>query len=316
MLMGLRLGNDPKAALSTTPKRIAELRELVKRGVDEYDPAVVISRASTMANAANLSAVFLDTVISQYEGTRLYDQEILGVLLDDDEDMLWTDRTIALAHRFHDRPHVVPERVNKVVGVDPPTSLTRDECGIVAAALLAAPLPGISLKCAAILADRSLKGSPERWGRAVVDLCREIGTNVVVAERNQGGEMVRSVIQNADDSDTIRVELVWAGDSKRLRAEPASQLYEQQRVIHMDRFVTLEDQQTTWTPGEQDSPDRVDALVHAIAHLLPELNQRPSAIVSPANRRILRGREALERAVTNQDRPATPYTRMRGEFTR
>lgn len=311
LLLGLRLGTLPQAALSTTPKRIPELRELVKRALDSDDTAVVMTTGSTMANAANLSPVFLDTVISKYEGTRLYKQEILGLLLDDDEDSLWTEESITLAHRFLQNPSAIPEVVRKVVGVDPSTSLMGDETGIVGVGLLEHPLPGVTAKCAAVLADRSLRGSPERWGREVVALCRELGTNRVVAERNQGGEMVRSVIANADDTGTIQVELVWSSSDKYMRAEPVSQLYEQRRVVHLDRFRLLEAQMTDWSSGSTESPDRMDALVSGATDLMPSLSQRPASFSSPADMRLNRGRDALEAAaiaqLQNNTKPESPH---------
>lgn len=307
LLMGLRLGANPQAALSTTPKRIPELRELVKRALDERDPAVVMSTGSTMANAANLSPVFLDTVISQYEGTRLYKQEVLGLLLDDDEDALWTEESITRAHRFLANMGVIPTVTCKVVGVDPSTSLMGDETGIVGVGLLEHPLPGVSAKCAAVLADRSLRGSPERWGREVVALCRELGTTRVVAERNQGGEMVRSVIANADDSGTIEVDLVWSSNDKYMRAEPVSQLYEQSRVVHLDRFRQLESQMTDWSSGSTESPDRMDAMVNGMHDLMPALAQRPSSLSSPVDLRLHRGRAALEQALEMQNRPESSH---------
>lgn len=299
LLFGLRLGDNPQAAVSTTPKRVAQLRALVKRAIDADDYSVTMTRASTMANRANLSPVFIEQVVSQYEGTRLYQQEVLGILLDDDDEALWTPETIALTHRFLDpalRPNV-PGFAKTVIGVDPPTSLSRDECGIVGVSLLAAPLPGLTSRCAAVRADRSIKGSPERWGKRVVQLARELGTNDVVAESNQGGQMVRAVIQNEDETGTIRVHLVNATTSKRLRAEPVSQLYEQQRVVHLDRFVTLEDQMENWTPEETDSPDRLDALVHGITHLIPELNRRPSTLSDPSAHTIDRSNRAVAAAL-------------------
>lgn len=281
LLFGLRLGMDPQAALSTTPKRVSELRKLVTRAVDEHDADVVMSRSSTMANAANLAAQFLEQVVSQYEGTRLYKQEVLGILLDDDESALWTDESITLAHRFlNTTTDWRPKFTKKVVAVDPPAKISKDHCGIVGVGMLDKPLPGLKSRCAAVIADRSLRGTPERWGAAVVQLCRELGTSLVVAESNQGGEMVRHVIQSSDPVGDIKVELVSATVSKRLRAEPVSLLYEQQRVVHLDRFQLLEDEMVSWSEDE-DSPDRLDALVHGMTHLIPDLGRRPSQIASP-----------------------------------
>ena len=271
MMFGLRLGSNPQVVATTTPRPIPLIKDLVKRdGVDVH-----VTRGSTTENRSNLAPAFFDTVIRKYEGTRLGRQELEAEILEDVEGALWTNRIIEAA-----RCHEVPPLDNVVIGVDPPaadrtlTEMTESEkainaeCGIVAAGT-ANPRSRSDgrpvLPHAYVTGDYSLIGSPEEWGQAVVNAFYEEYADCVVAEANNGGAMVRSVIHNVDPN--VPVQLVYASRGKRTRAEPISAMSEQGRIHHVGAFAALESQLTTWVPGEK-SPDRMDAYVWALTKLM------------------------------------------------
>lgn len=253
-MLGLRIGPDPRAVITTTPRPTKLLRTLIA------DPACVVVRGSTYENRNNLSPVFYDTVIRRYEGTRLGRQELNAEILDDTPGALWTTDNIDDL-----RIPAPPELGRIVVAVDPSGGTDEDlgtsECGIVAAAV--SPVTGHGY----VLADRSRHASPEKWASAAVELYRQLEADAIVAERNFGGEMVRSVIRAVDSN--ANVKLVTASRGKRVRAEPIAALYEQGRVHHVGVFPELEEQLTTWVPDQgMDSPDRLDALVWAMTELM------------------------------------------------
>mgnify|MGYP003451143592 CR=1 FL=1 len=252
-MFGLRLGTDPRAIVTTTPKPVPLVRALMK------DPGSVITRGSTYDNAANLAAPFLQSIRDRYEGTRLGRQEINAELLDDVPGALWTDAMF--------RHGVIPDAQRIVVAVDPsgadgnPES-GADEIGIIVAAKL---IDGTF----AILEDATCNLSPSGWGRRAVDRYKTHGAALIVAERNFGGAMVESVIRTADRDANIK--LVTASKGKAVRAEPVAALYEQGRVAHAPGLERLEAQmlQMTLTGYVGDgSPDRLDAAVWAITELM------------------------------------------------
>jgi phage terminase large subunit-like protein len=271
MMFGLRLGSKPQVVATTTPKPRPLIKDLVKR--DSLD--VAVTRGSTMENKTNLAAAFFNTVIRKYEGTRLGRQELEAEILEDVEGALWTSRTIEAS-----RMRTVPLLDHVVIGVDPPAAdptsdeMTEEEkrlnaeCGIIAAGM-AKPTSRSDgrqlLPHGYVMGDYSMDGSPEQWGRRVVNAFQLEMADCVVAEANQGGAMVRSVIHNVDPN--VPVQLVYASRGKRTRAEPVSAMYEQARIHHIGYFPDLEAQLTTWIPGDK-SPDRMDALVWAITKLL------------------------------------------------
>ena len=166
-----------------------------------------------------------------------------------------------------------------VVAVDPPGETA--ECGIVVAT---APVQGkAGYDHAVILEDCSVSGRPEEWGSAVVKAVKKWNAERVVAESNQGGDMVRSTIHAVDPE--VRVDKITASKSKQARAEPVSALYERRLVHHAGFMPMLESQMIAWVPGVSKSPDRMDALVHAVAHLLQQ-RAPASSIRSAVNRRI------------------------------
>lgn len=255
---GLRLGRKPRACVTTTPRPIAILRELLARG------DVVTTRGGTLDNQENLAPGFLAALQSRYGGTRLGRQELSGELLEDVAGALWTRDMIDAAQVRN-----VPEMVRVVVAVDP--SGTRgasdggDEVGIVVAGK---GVDGIAY----VLADRTCKLSPDGWGRRAVEAYREFSADRIVAERNFGGAMVESVIRQVDRNVAYRE--VTASRGKTARAEPVAALYEQNRVKHVAGLSDLEDQLCAMTAGGfvgDGSPDHADALVWAITELMVEI---------------------------------------------
>jgi phage terminase large subunit-like protein len=248
---GLRLGAAPRLMITTTPRPIPALKALIA------SPGVALTHAPTKANGANLAEGFVTALQAQYGASRLARQELDGVLIEDPEGALWTRALIDAALGVEP---IEPERI--VVAVDPPASATGDECGIIAAGA-AGRGPA---KRAVVLGDASLRARPEVWAKAVADAVVRHDADHVVAEANQGGDMVRAVLQAA--APELTVKLVHASRGKRARAEPIATLYAGGRVGHAVRMPALEDQMCAF--GSEDvtgSPDRVDALVWALAAL-------------------------------------------------
>ncbi len=253
--LGLRLGNLPCVVVTTTPRAVPLLRRLL--GNDE----VVTTRGSTFANKANLARGFIRSVQKQYGQTSLGRQELNGELIEDIEGALWTREMLETAREAS----ASSPSVRVVVAVDPPASATGDACGIVVCAL---GEDGI----ARVLADCSVeKASPERWARAVAGAAQAWSADRVVAEANQGGAMVASVLRAAEIS--LPLKLVHAARGKVARAEPVAALYEAGRVRHAGIFAALEDELCGLIAGGRyegpgRSPDRADALVWGLSELL------------------------------------------------
>lgn len=267
LLLGMRLGDHPRIAVTTTPRAVPLVKRLVAQAGAGSE--VVISRGTTDHNAGRLPQRFLDAIDSEYGGTQLARQEIEGELLEDIEGALWTRSLLEQSRE----DGAVPEAARMVVAVDPPAGANGDECGIIVAML---GVDGI----ARVLADCSLgNASPAQWAQRVADAAHEWSADRVVAEANQGGAMVESVLRAADRA--LPVRLVHAARGKVARAEPVAALYAAGRVRHAGVFARLEDQLcgllaggTYAGPGR--SPDRADALVWALTELLLGKTMRPS----------------------------------------
>ena len=264
--MGLRLGEKPQQVITTTPRPL----ELIKKILNDKD--TVVTKGRTYDNSGNLAAPFLKKITEEYEGTRLGRQELEAEILDDIPGALWQRSGIDL-NRLGEVP-LDMERV--IVAVDPATSNEEgsDETGIVVVGL-ARDADGYAKGY--VLEDGSIKGSPEEWARRVVHLYRKWEADKIVAEKNQGGDMVASVIKAVDRS--LAPKLVHASRGKYIRAEPISSLYEQNRVSHVGRFDKLEDQMCTFSVDNirgngMGSPDRVDALVWGLTELFDKLTGR------------------------------------------
>lgn len=253
LMFGLRLGTDPRCVVTTTPKPTPLIRNLLK------NPTTTITRGSTYENRANLAGAFFEQIVAQYEGTRLGRQELYAEVLDDIEGALWT-RTLIDKHRVK----VAPELKRIVVAVDPAITATEDsdETGVVAAGL---GTDGHGY----VLDDLSLRASPDGWARRAVDAYHAHKADRIVAEVNQGGDMVEHTIRTVDQR--VSLKKVHATRGKTTRAEPIVALYEQGKIHHVGCLSKLEEQMCNWVPG-MDSPDRMDALVWAFTELM--LGQR------------------------------------------
>jgi phage terminase large subunit-like protein len=256
--VGTRLGVRPKILVTTTPKRTPLLYKLIE---ESRTDRVVVTKGSTMDNAGNLSGAYLDTMLGVYEGTALARQELYGEMLEALEGAMWTEESIE-AGRQMQMPQATPLRC---IGVDPSVAENpRDECGIVVVGSTAEH--DLYKRQAWVLEDASIHGSPDVWANQVVKMARKWGCPVI-AEVNQGGALVRNAINTIDP--TVKVLEVHSKQGKQLRAEPITMAYQQERVHHVGHALTdLETQMITWIPGEGKSPDRVDALVHALTALL------------------------------------------------
>ncbi len=254
----LRAGSDPRCVVTTTPKPLAVVREMLA------DPQTVVTRGSTYDNAANLAPSFLRRILSKYEGTRLGRQELHAELLDDVPGALWNR-----AQLDELRVQAAPELVRVVVAVDPATTSGEqsDETGIVVAG------KGVDGH-GYVLADLTCRLSPDGWARRAVNGYHAHRANRLVAEVNNGGEMVELTVRTVDRS--VAYKAIHASRGKRVRAEPVAALYEQRKVHHTGTLTDLEDQCCNYTPdGYDGSPDRVDALVYALTELLLEPQDEP-----------------------------------------
>lgn len=261
---GLRLGEHPRQIVTTTPRPIPVVRKIMN------DKDTVITRGRTFDNAANLASPFLKQVQERYGGTRLGRQELEGEVLDDMPGALWTRDSIDQG-----RKKEAPELERIVVAVDPAATSGEeaDETGIVAVGMARDEDGNMR---GYVLADRSLRGTPDEWAAAAVQLYHELDADRIVAEKNQGGEMVEAIIRTKDRN--APVTLVHATRGKVVRAEPVSALYEQGRVHHIGRHDKLEDQMCLFTRDADrtngNSPDRVDALVWGLTSLFEKLTGR------------------------------------------
>jgi phage terminase large subunit-like protein len=262
----MRLGQDPRLVLSTTPRPIPILKALLA------DPKCATTRSATRDNTRNLSRGFLEDLEAAWSGSIWARQELDGEIIEDPQGALWKRADIAEARQRGQNDWPI-DRI--IVAVDPPVSVgpKADTCGIIVAG---AGGQGRERK-ARILADCSIQGgSPQEWAQAVARAYTQFRANGIVAEANQGGEMVRSMLALASPMASIR--LVHASTGKRARAEPITLLYSQGRVSHGAHFRELEDQMCSFgADGFKGSPDRVDALVWALTDLVLDAATPPSA---------------------------------------
>lgn len=261
LLFGLRLGDDPRALITTTPRPTPLMRSIID------DPACVMTHESTYANIANLAPTFRAQVIRRYEGTRLGRQELEGELLTDTPGALWTLDTFD-----EGRVSEHPDLVRIVVAIDPSGGRDpeNDEQGIIVAGLGA---DGHGY----VIDDRTCRLSPDGWGREAVQAYLDHEADGIVAETNYGGDMVIATVKaaaSAMDAGPVPTKKIVASRGKRIRAEPVAALYEQGRVHHVGTFAKLEDQMAEWTPNSRTSPDRMDALVWAITELMGGTKKR------------------------------------------
>ena len=254
----LRLGENPKALITTTPRPNALLKRLLA------DVGTVVSRSTTFDNSANLAKSFIDEVTKRYGGSRLGRQELEGQLIEDDPSAIFKRDFIENA-----RVSVAPELQRIVVAVDPPAGFgpASNACGIVCAGL------GFDGRCY-VLDDYSAHGlRPAQWAKRIVALYHARKADRVVAEVNQGGAMVEQVLREVDGGLPFRA--VHATRGKQARAEPVAALYEQGRVSHAGSFPELEDEMCSGIGEGRKSPDRLDALVWAVSDLMLRRRAEP-----------------------------------------
>ena len=249
---GLRLGEHPKTVITTTPRPIPLIRQLIAK----TDGSVKLVRGSTFDNAANLAPSALVELQARYNGTRLGRQELYGEILDDVEGALWTKGVID-----RNRIESAPPLARIAVSIDPAVTNTKDsdETGII---VLGSDAAGNGY----VIADYSFKGSPNEWAQKAVAVFRDHKADSILVEVNQGGDMVSAVLRQVDMS--LPIQEVRAHVGKKLRAEPVAAMYEQGRIKHVGKFDKLEEQMTLWTPDSADSPDRLDAMVQGFSSLI------------------------------------------------
>lgn len=284
----LRRGDDPRAVVTTTPRPLKLLRDLIA------SPTTAVTKGRTYDNAANLAPAFLAQIVAKYEGTRLGRQELDAEMLEDSDGALWSREQLEALRMTPPAPEPLGRIV---VAVDPAVSsgAHADETGIV---VCGASEDG---QRAYVLADHSLRGSPHAWARAAVRAYHRWRADRIVAESNQGGEMVETTIHTIDAN--VPVTLVHASRGKWVRAEPCAALFEQRRVFLVGTFPQLEDQLVLWEPGES-SPDRLDAMVWALTDLMLD----PRHAVAVANQPIA--------VATSRSQSMSPWERAREDAER
>ena len=249
---GLRLGTCPRLIVTTTPRPVPMLRALLA------SDGIYTTRGNTFENAANLAPVALAELKKRYEGTRLGRQELYAELVDDVPGALWSHSLLDAQ-----RVRTAPPLVRIIVAIDPAVTsgAAADATGIVAVGLA-------EDNHAYVLADATVQAAPHIWARKAVALFESLEADLVIGEVNQGGDLVESVLRTI--APQLPYRAVRANRGKLLRAEPVAALYEQGRVHHVGSFKELEDEMTRFAPGalEQNSPDRVDALVWALTELM------------------------------------------------
>jgi phage terminase large subunit-like protein len=265
LMLCMRLGQRPRVVITTTPRPTKLIKELYN------SRTTVVSAGSTYENLENMAPLFKQQILSKYEGTRLGRQELHAEILTDTPGARWT------YEMFDDRPE--PEELLRiVVGVDPGVSESGegDETGIIVAGI------GRDYK-GYILADRTTGEGPRGWAMEVVKAFDDYKADYVVAESNNGGELVRVNLSTVSSTRAgvgrMPIKLVHASRGKVARADPVANLYEQRRVKHAGIFPELEDELTSWTPWANWSPNRLDALVWAVTELMLEEEEPEEEII-------------------------------------
>jgi predicted phage terminase large subunit-like protein len=260
-MFGLRLGSDPRCVATTTPRPTKLIKMLIALAT------TYVTTGSTYENKANLALAFLEQIIRKYEGTRLGRQELNAEILDDVEGALWKRWMIE-----DTRVTQAPTMKRVIVAIDPAVTAEEgsDETGIIVAGL---GMDGHGY----VLSDKSLRSSPQVWAETAITAYHAYKADRIIAEVNNGGDMVEMVIQNIAKESKQRLPYlaVHASRGKQTRAEPVSALYERGLIHHVGTFPDLEDQLCSWEPGVTKSPDRLDALVWAFTNLIVDAG--PSA---------------------------------------
>lgn len=263
-MFGLRIGDNPQAMFTTTPKPFKWLKRIYKSA------RTVIVRGSTYENKAHLAPSFIADMEQKYGGTKLGRQELMAEDIEDVDGALWTSDIIKPGRPTGDFDRIV-------VAIDPTSRDPEDrddddgdEAGIVVVGMTTethATLGDVAY--AYVIDDLTMKGSPNQWAQAAIDAYNHYGADIVVAETNNGGDMVRGTIHAIDPN--IPFKKLWASRGKAIRAEPVQSLYEQGRVFHCREFPELEAEMTTWVPRmRMKSPNRLDAMVWGVTEAVLE----------------------------------------------
>lgn len=267
LMFGFRLGDDTRGICTTTPKPVKWLIDLIA------NPSTVVTRHSSYENRSNLAPAFFADIVRKYEGTRIGRQELMAEILTDVPGALWT-RALIDATRGK-QADVLPDGIIRiVVAIDPAVTSREDsdETGIVVAALT-------RNWHVLILDDLSCRETPLGWAKVAIAAYRGKRADRIVAEVNNGGDLVIGNIRAVDPN--VSVRSVRASRGKYIRAEPVAALYEQGRVHHIGVFEELETQMCGWTPQSNErSPDRMDALVWAVTELLIDIDDAPMALAT------------------------------------
>lgn len=289
---------QPRACATTTPKPIPLVRDWVKRATAN-DSSIHLTTGSLFDNVANLAPRFVAEVAARYVGTRLAAQEIAGLLLDHVEGALWTPEMIEV-DRLMSWAAALQKVGRIVVAVDPSGSTKGDHCGIVVVGVEAEPVDPLR-RHVFILEDLSVQDRPEVWAKVAVDAYHRWGANCIVAEVNFGAALVADVIHLTDAN--VAFDEVRASRGKRVRAEPVSALYAQHRAHHIGYMGDLEAEMCTWVPDDDDSPDRMDAMVWGVSYLLPEITSPPASQTDFAHRQLPTGAGAAMRGGSGAGSP-------------
>jgi phage terminase large subunit-like protein len=264
LMLGLRIGENPQCMFTTTPRPFKWLKKIYRSA------RTVIVRGSTYENKDNLSDAFLSDMETKYGGTKLGRQELMAEDIEDVDGALWTSEIIRVG-----RPPVEFDRI--VVAIDPTARDPEDrddddgdEAGIVVVGATTEEHPTLGeLTHAYVIDDLTMKGSPNQWAQAAIDAYHHYAADVLVAETNNGGDMVRGTVHAIDPD--VHFKKLWASRGKAIRAEPVQSLYEQGRVFHAREFPELEAEMTTWVPRMgMPSPNRLDAMVWGVTEAVLE----------------------------------------------
>ena len=254
LMFGLRLGKKPQVVITTTPRPTPIIKQLMKRSKDD----IYITKGSTFENKDNLAESALKQFVDRYEGTRLGRQELYAEILDDYEGALWN---YTMLEKCRVTKEQLPEFNKIVVSIDPAvtSNANSDETGIIVASLAE---DGKYY----VLEDKTGKYTPDEWGRVAIELFYRYNANKIVAEVNNGGDLVERLLRSIDTN--IPYKSVHATRGKMVRAEPISALYEQGKVFHLGTFPKLEEQMCSFIGDSKgQSPDRLDALVWGLTEL-------------------------------------------------
>lgn len=295
---GLRIGTHPRVVITTTPRPIKLLKEIIA------DPGTVKTGGSTYENIGNLAPVFVKTVVRKYEGTRLGRQELGAELLEDVPGALWTR---ALIDELRVKPSDVPQLRRIVVAIDPGASSGEDsdETGIIAAGLGDNDHGYVLEDASGIMPPASADATKPGWANQAIALYKARGADRIIAEVNNGGEMVENTIRVVDAN--VAYKAVHASRGKAVRAEPVSALYEQKRMHHVGAFPMLEDQMCAFTSDFDRkkagySPDRMDALVWAITELM--VGENDTGLLDYYRSQATAKKELEAKAAAGETRPS------------